>query len=215
MTMTALRTIIKNSSRDVIVQEITNLALELQSVAVSPCCHTVDFKKGNYDEQLIFEVNSGVGKFMFRTSQVGDLPFPLTDASETALESVMGQLMELCQKVIKDAEDHAAKRVSIIDKIRGIRDNLGGVTSNETFEATAAEEAQSQYINNIRVRYEDLVAVLREENQRLHETIVNHNRDYDALFDKARDVFCGSEGDVRSVDILALGKLRDFINDKE
>jgi hypothetical protein len=157
-------------------------------------------------------------KFMVQTDQAGDVPFLLEEAAEITLLAAAVELPGFCGQLLQSEADHAEELSAALQSVRSVRDGLKEAPPDGLPEAEAAEEVTAQYVHNLRVRYEGLLELVRNENNRLHERLVEADAQlrvadttYDNLFNLCEDVFCGSQGDVKFVNAEALTKLMEVV----
>lgn len=169
---------------------------------------------------LWFRKEGKVWRFMVVGETVNAIP--LINASRELRLIAVDHLPELIAKLVDSSRSRVAVVQDKTDAVRALRDSLKARPAPEEFVTDdAAREASAQYVHNLRVRYEGLLTVVRNENERLHMCVreadrqaMGHFQAYCNLFDLAESVFCGSQGDLKLLNPDALTKLMEVVRER-
>jgi hypothetical protein len=142
---------------------------------------------------------------------------PLINASRELRLIAVDFLPELITKLVESSRSRVAHVRDKALTVRALRDSLktrAPVPNPPTEEEVTAQELTAQYVHNLRVRYDGLLELVRNENEGLHKTLRETNKSYGDLFDLCESVFCGSQGDASRTNPEALNKLMDVVRER-
>lgn len=142
---------------------------------------------------------------------------PLINASRELRLIAVDFLPELITKLVESSRSRVAHVRDKALTVRALRDSLktrAPVLNPPTEEEVTAQELTAQYVHNLRVRYDGLLELVRNENEGLHKTLRETDKMYSDLFDLCESVFCGSQGDPSNVNLEALNKLMEVVRER-
>lgn len=154
----------------------------------------------------------------------GNNAIPLINASRTLRLLAVDHFPELITKLVESSRSRVTEVHDKALTVRSLRDALKASVpppSPPTEDELTAQDLTAEYVHNLKVRYEGLLELLRNENQRLHQSVTDanqqamaYNKTYGELFDLCESVFCGSQGDASLTNPEALNKLMDVVRER-
>ena len=130
---------------------------------------------------------------------------------------VLPELITLLMTNAATEQEVVNKKLTILRDLHGVLQTPVGSwpvpppDMRDDFVADMAVEARDGYINNLRVRYEGLLELAQKSNDDLALSLKDSRDTYDRLMDILDEMFTGSGGDNRSLNLEAVAKLRDVL----
>jgi hypothetical protein len=212
-----------------IESEIASLAEKLGNVIQASTDCSVGFTVGIRQYEMIFRRDPGFKdeprayRFVLR-SDLSTKYFPWQDWDVPVKVEAIKSIPRLCNLLLQSKAQKVKTAVECHATVRAVRESIPSEVQEKAPGAfavdDAAQEASSQYVHNFRVRYEGALEIVRKENERLHKENEHLHKElelgdgvYETLYHMVEDLFCGSQGDPRLVNLEALTKLHQFVRE--